>query len=481
MTKIINDFKEGIVSAFRGQALEDNLYQLDGRVPLKRAILFGIQHVLAMFIANITPLLIVFGAIGILNSELATRAILGSLFMAGFGTMVQLFIGAKLPIVIGTSFTFVGIFSTIGISAGGGETAYYTILGSIFIGGIIATICCFFVKWWGKLIKPIVPCIVVFAIGLSLLESGATQFLGGPDTLNNLITNGQNTIPYYLYVVVAFVTLISTILWQIIAKGVWKNLNIIFGIIVGYIVALFIPGMIDFSSVKISSISDVITYPHLINISKFIFKPIPILLTTICFLMAVVEGIGDASALCKDVLNRDPTNREITGVLVADGTNSTICSLFGTLPLTTFAQNVGIVSQTKVVNRFTIFTGAFFLVLTSFFPVLANVLRTIPACVLGGTMVVLFGSILVVGIKMCATAGFTDKNILIISLSVCLGYGLTLVDNLFIYLRSINLNYLSDLLSNNVLNMFVIAFILSWALPDDMNLKLKINKNGKQD
>lgn len=470
MNKFINDLKLGIINVFKGPVKEENLFELDGRVPFKKALLFGMQHVLAMFVANITPLLIVFGAIGILNTTYATSAILGSLFMAGFGTIIQLLIGARLPIVIGTSFTFVGIFCTIGISAGGGEEAYYTILGSIFAGGLIATICCFFVKWWGKLIKPIVPCVVVFAIGLSLLESGVKQFLGGNAVLENI---SNQAVPYYLYIIVAFITLLAAIIWQIFAKGVWKNLNIVFGIVVGYIVSLFIPGIIDFSGLTVSSIKDIITYPHLIPISKFIFKPLPIILTTVCFLMAVVEGIGDATALCKDALNKETTNREITGLLVTDGFNSFICSLFGTLPLTTFAQNVGIVSQTKVVNRFTIFTGASFLILTSFFPILANFLCTIPDCVLGGTMVILFGSIAVVGIKMFTNVGFSNKNILIISLSLCLGFGITLCDEFFAYLNSINLNYISDLLSNNVLNMFIISFILSWVLPENMDISKK--------
>ncbi len=473
MKNFINDLKQGIFSVFTGPAKAENLFELNGRVPLKRAIPFGIQHVLAMFVANITPLIIVFGAIGIFNTELSTSAMLGSLFMAGLGTIMQLLIGARLPIVIGTSFTFVGIFSTIGISAGGGVTAYYTILGSILVGGLIATFCTFFVKWWGKLIKPIVPCIVVFAIGLSLLQSGATQFLGGTTVLGTLASGDKSAVPYYCYLIVAFVTLSAAILWQILVKGVWKNLNIIFGIAVGYLVCLCIPGMLDFTNLKIDSIKDVITYPHLIDVSKLIFKPLPILLTTICFLMAVVEGIGDTNALCAGGLNRTPTNREITGVLVFDGFNSFLCSFFGTLPLTTFSQNVGIVAQTKVVNRFTIFIGAIFLIITSFFPVLANFLCTIPDCVLGGTMVILFGSIVVVGMKMASEIGFSDKNILIIALSICLGFGLTMVDNFFIYLKSVNLTYISDLLSNNVLNMFIIAFILSWILPEDMNFSKK--------
>ena len=127
-----------------------------------------------MFVANVTPILIVLESLGLQNSDVATQAMLGALFMAGLGTAMQLLMGARLPIVIGTSFTFVGVFCTVGASAGGGEAGYYTILGSVLAGGLISTFLCLFVRWWGKLIKPVVPCVVVFAIGLSLLNSGAT-------------------------------------------------------------------------------------------------------------------------------------------------------------------------------------------------------------------------------------------------------------------------------------------------------------------
>ena len=479
MKAFFQDLKNGITSVFKGPANKDNLFQLDGRPPLRRAIPFGLQHVLAMFVANITPLLIVFGKIEILDSPIATQAILGSLFMAGIGTVIQLLIGARLPIVIGTSFTFVGVFTTIGLSAGGGEAGYYTILGSVMVGGLIAAFLCLFIRWWGRLIKPIVPCVVVLAIGLSLVQSGATQFLGGAVVLGNLVKGVQPAVPYYCYLIVAFVTLISAILWQIFAKGVWKNLNIIFGIAVGYIVCLCIPGMIDFSALKVNGVQDVITYPHFADVTKFQFKAMPIALTTVCFLMAVVEGIGDTNALCAGGLGRAPTNREITGVLVFDGFNSFLCAFLGTLPLTTFSQNVGIVAQTKVVNRFTIFIGAVFLVIASCFPVVANFLRTIPDCVLGGTMVILFGSIAVVGMKMCGEAGFSDKNVLILSISVCLGFGMTLVSDFFTSLKSADLQVVADLFSNNVLNMFLIAFVLSWALPDSMNFSFRKKKKAE--
>lgn len=467
-----SDLVSGIKSVFSGKSDSQNIYNLDGKVPLKRAIPFGIQHVLAMFMANVTPLFIVFGALGIYGTSLATSAITGALFMAGIGTIMQLFIGARLPIVIGTSFTFVGVFCTIGLSGGGGADGYYLVLGSILAGGLISTFLCLFVKWWGKLIRPIVPCVVVLGIGLSLLKSGATQFLGGDGVLNSMI-NGTNSAPYYYYIIIAIVTLLSAILWQIFAKGVWKNLNIIFGIFVGYILSLIFGNIIDFSVLKVDSVSDIINYPHFADITKFRFEPVPIILTTLFFLMSVVEGIGDTTAICNSCFNSQPTTRQITGVLVVDGINSSICSLFGAMPLTTFAQNVGIVTQTKVINRFTVFVGALFLVIISFFPIVANVLLTIPDCVIGGTMVILFGSIGVVGMEMCSKAGFSPKNILILSLSLCLGFGLSLATDFFNYLRGINLNYLADILSNNVLNMFIISFVLSLVLPDNMDISLK--------
>ena len=467
--KFFEDLKQGVIKMFQGSSNE-NLFKLDGRVPLKRAILFGIQHVLAMFVANITPLIIVFRALGINNSDIATHAMLSALFMAGLGTIIQLLIGARLPIIIGTSFTFVGLFITIGVSQPTPEAGYYTIMASIIVAGLITTIASFFVKYWIRFIKPIVPAIVVLGIGLSLLQSGANQFIGMNDF------DATKNIPLFAYIIVAFITLTVAVLWQVFAKGVWKNLNVIIGIVVGYIIAVCIPGMVDFSRMKITGVGDVLSYPSFIDLSKLNFQIVPILLTTVCFLMALVEAIGDTSALCNAGLNREPSTRELTGTLVCDSLNSTVCALFGCMPLTTFSQNVGIVSQTKVVNRFTLFLGAVFLVIASFFPPIANFLYTIPNAVLGGVMVMVFGSIAAVGMKMVSENGFTAKTTMIVSIAVCLGFGLTLCTDFFSYLKSINLTYLADILSNNVLNMFVIALILSFVIPDNLGEKKEEQK-----
>ena len=490
--KLFSDLGSGIKNIFKGPASKDNLFRIDNRVPFKSAIPFGIQHVLAMFAANITPIVIVFGYIGLLGENFAIYSMLAALFMAGIGTIIQLFIGARLPIVIGTSFTFVPIFMTIGhsviVNGGTSADAYYTIMGSIIVGGLFATIFAMLYKYWGRLIKPIVPSIVVLGIGLSLLASGANGFFGGTEVIKGIIENGTTPtgVPYFCYIIVAFVTIIAALLWSLMIKGVWKNINIIVGIAVGYIVACCIPGMVDFSKLAIDSKAlvgphGIIDYPHLINFTKLQFSLVPCILTSVCFIVAIIEAIGDTTALAISGLNRNPTSRELGGALVFDGLNSTIGAVFGALPLTTFSQNVGIVAQTKVVNRFTIFIGAVFLVFASFFPPIANFIYSIPDVVIGGTMVILFGSIAVIGMKSISELGWSDKNIMITAISVCLGFGLTIATvtlengatamsvGLF---NKLNLEWLGDLLSNNVLNMFLISFILSWVLPEDMHISL---------
>ncbi|MGM9873487.1 MAG: uracil-xanthine permease family protein [Bacilli bacterium] len=482
------DLKEGIVSIFKGKSHKDNLFNLNGRVPLKSAIPFGIQHVLAMFAANVTPIIIVFSVLGLYGTNFAIYSMLGALFMAGIGTMIQLFIGARLPIVIGTSFTFVPIFITIGLSAGGGEAAYYTIMGSIIVGGLFAAIFSLLYRFWGKIIKPIVPAIVVLGIGLSLLSSGANQFFGGTTIISNIIETGNTGtgVNYIFYLLVAFITIVVALLWSLLIKGVWKNINIVVGIIVGYIVACVIPGMVDFSILKIDTANligpnGIFDFPHLLDFTKLRFELVPCILTCVCFIVAIVEAIGDTTALANSGLNRNPTNRELGGTLFFDGLNSTIGACFGALPLTTFSQNVGIIAQTKVVNRFTIFIGSLFLVVASFFPPIANFIYSIPDVVIGGTMVILFGSIAVVGMKSISELGWSDKNIMITAISVCLGFGITIANvstsSGSIYLStslfsSLGIGWLGDLLSNNVLNMFVISIILSWVLPDNMHINL---------
>lgn len=485
-----SDLGSSIKEMFAGPSEPDNVYVLNHRAPLKRAIPFGLQHVFTMFAANVTPFLIVFSALGLTSTPegqaVAQSSLMAALLIAGFGTLIQLLIGSRLPMVIGTSFTFVPIFIVAGLNAmktGTVIDAYYTIICASFIGGIFVGIYSLFYKFWGRLIKPIVPGIVVLGIGLSLLNAGATGFFGGNSLLSDMAKNGgvpSSGIPYYLYLIVAFVSLVSALCWNIFIPGVYKNLNIMFGIIFGYLVSclisIWVPGFVNFST--LTSIHGVgangwIGAPAFLDMGKVFghFEWVPTIMVTLCFIASTVESIGDSTSIATMGLGRKPTTREVTGTLVCDGFNSAIGAMFGSFPLTTFSQNVGLVAQTKIVNRFTVFLGACFLILASFFPPIAAFIYTIPDAVIGGTMIILFGSIAVIGMKMCSEAGFTDKNIMILSIVLCLGFGTSIASDFTSAMSAIN-GYLGGIFQNNVILMFIVGFVLSWVLPDSMEIKL---------
>lgn len=220
----------------------ENIYKLNGKVPVGKAIPFGLQHILAMFVANIAPIIIVGGASG-LSSEQTARLIQSAMIIAGIGTLIQLFplwkIGSGLPIVMGIIFTFVSIFCYIGPTYG-----YNAIVGAVLVGGIVEGVLGLFAKYWIKLISPIVAASVVTSIGFSLLSVGASSFGGGSGSEN--FGSATNWI-------LGTITLLSCIIFNILAKSYFKQLSVLFGLIVGYIVAV-IMGVVDFSSLSGTSI-----------------------------------------------------------------------------------------------------------------------------------------------------------------------------------------------------------------------------------
>lgn len=462
----------------------ENLFRLDGCVPLSKAIPLGIQHVLSMFVANIVPLLLIFKMAGA-DAALTNNGIRSAIFIAAIGTIIQLFpigrVGARLPIVVGLSFTFVGVLGLVGAQYGVG-----TMFISVMIGGVLIGVLGLFAKYWRRFIKPIVSSTVVLGIGLSLLAVGIKQFTSY-DVAGIVVDGVYQWGVAWPYLVVAASALLSSLLFQIFVKGVWKNINILVGLIVGYVVALAFR-LVDFSNFPLQNVTDFIDVPKpvffLHSFSWSDFKIGPILIVLLIYLVASTEGIGDLSSLANAGLGRDATDREISGGLAADGFTSALSGLFGALPLTTFSQNVGIVAQTKVVNRFTIFQGCLLLLLASFFPILSNFLMTIPDAVLGGCMVMLFASIVVVGMEMLSKCGFNKKNTIIVSLSIGIGYGITLIPAFTTLDEGAGdfLPYLMLVLQNPVANMFLISLLLSYALPDSLNgVKQKRVADGEQE
>ena len=426
-----------------------NIYQLEGRGPVSRAIPFGLQHILAMFVANISPIIIVAGASSVSGKQLA-MLIQSAMLIAGIGTLIQLFplwrIGSGLPIVMGISFTFVSIMCYIGTNYG-----YGTIMGAVLIGGLIEGCLGLFAKYWIKIISPIVSASVVTAIGFSLLSVGSTSFGGGSGSEN--FGSVENWI-------LGTITLLCCILFNIFAKSYWKQLSVLFGLIVGYLVAIPM-GLVDFSSLAGTS---VIALPHLMPF-KMEFHLNAIISVALIFLVSATETIGDTQALANSGLNRSATTKEISGSLACDGFISSLSSLFGCMPITSFSQNVGLVAMTKVVNRFTIATGALIMILAGIFPIFGAVLATLPDAVLGGCTIMMFGTIVVSGLQMIGKCGYSQRNITIVALSLSIGIGFTQVPELFSVFPKIIETVFAE---NCVAVVFLVAVILNLILPQNM-------------
>lgn len=304
----------------------DNLYQLDGRVPIGKALPFGLQHVLAMFVSNITPIMILAGAVG-LDSAVSAALIQNCMVIAGIGTLVQLYpvwrIGSRLPIVMGISFTFLSLAISLASAYGMG-----TLIGAVIIGGLVEGFLGLFVKYWIKLIPHVVSATVVTAIGFSLLPIGANSFAGGVGaadfgSLNNWI--------------VGSVTLLACLLCQVFAKGFLRSLSVLVGLVVGYVLACCL-GMVDFSGIAGQSI---IALPRLLPFTPE-FNIGAILSVVAVYLVSATETIGDTSALCNSALHRDPETKEMGSAICCDGFVSSVSGIFGCTPITSFSQNVGL-------------------------------------------------------------------------------------------------------------------------------------------
>ena len=426
----------------------DNIYTLDGKVPLLKSIPFGLQHVLAMFVANIAPIMIVTGACGLSTQEMASL-IQTAMLMAGIGTMVQLFtvwkLGAKLPIVMGISFTFVSVFCYVGPQWG-----YEAVIGAVIVGGIIEGLLGLFAKYWRGIIAPIVSACVVTAIGFSLLSVGAHSFAGGVGAAD--FGSAQNWI-------LGTITLVACILFNVFAKGHLKQLSVLFGLVVGYIVALCM-GKVDLSSlegVALVALPKIMPYKPVFNINAIIS-------VVMIFLVSATETIGDTSAMTNTVLGREASESEISGSLACDGLISSVSACFGCMPITSFSQNVGLLAMTKVVNRYTIATGAGILLLAGIFPAFGAVLATLPEAVLGGCTIMMFGNIVISGLQMIGDCGFTQRNITIAALSLSIGFGFTQVPDMFNIFPTLVRTIFAE---NCVAVVFLAAIIMNLIMPQE--------------
>ena len=426
----------------------NNQYQLDGRVPVGKAIPFGLQHVLAMFVSNITPIIILANVVGIAPGVSAVL-IQNCMVIAGIGTLIQLYpiwrIGSRLPIVMGISFTFLSLSIGIATTQGMG-----VLMGAVVIGGVIEGLLGLCAPYWVKLVPHSVAATVVTAIGFSLLPIGANSFAGGQGAADFGSMNNW---------IVGSVTLLTCLACQVFAKGFLRSLSVLVGLIVGYILAACM-GMVNFYG---------ITQQGIVSLPQFMPFELEFnlgaVLSIICvYLVSATETIGDTSALCNGALKRNPHKVELGASISCDGFVSSVAGLFGCTPITSFSQNVGLAAMSGVVNRFTIATGACIMILGGIFPAVGFALTTIPQAVLGGCTLLMFGSILFAGFGMMARSGFTQRNMVIASLSLSVGIGFTQASEMFSIFPELVRTVFAE---NCVAVVFLIAVILNIFLPKE--------------
>ncbi|MCQ2507343.1 MAG: NCS2 family nucleobase:cation symporter [Dorea sp.] len=408
-----------------------------GEMPLAKAIPLGIQHVLAMFVGNLTPLLIITGACGITAGSdyaaIQVSILQNAMLIAGVVTLIQLYsvgpIGGKVPIVMGTSSGFIGVCNSIAAIMGGGVIGYGALMGASIIGGLFEGVLGFMLKPLRRFFPPVVTGTVVLSIGLSLIAVGINSFGGG---------NNNNDFGSIENLVLATIVLVTILALKHGTKGMTSVSAILIGIIVGYICAFIMGLVLPHTAVNADGVEYtkawVLNWDKVAHAGWFAIpsimpvKPVfalqAIIPMCIMYIVTAIETVGDISACIDGGMNREATDKELSGGVICDGVGSSLAALFGVLPNTSFTQNVGLVTITKVVNRTAIATGGIFLIICGLFPKIGAIVSIMPQSVLGGAAVIMFSSIVVSGVSLITKEPLKTREITIVSVALGLGYGM---------------------------------------------------------
>ncbi len=392
-----------------------SIFEQDGFPNPGEAFPLALQHVVAMIVGCVTPAIIVAGAGG-LSSREQVILIQAALVVSAVSTILQLFpiggkrsrfaIGSGLPMIMGVSFAYVPSMQAIAEDYG-----ISTILGAQIVGGVVAVIMGLLVKKIRVFFPPLITGTVVFTIGLSLYPTAINYMAGG--TSNPDYGSWQNWL-------VAFFTLAVVTALNHFGKGIWKLASILIGILAGYLVSIPF-GMVDLSGVGQASMVQLPQFMHF-GIEFEISSCVAI---GILFAINSVQAIGDYSATTIGAMNRTPKDKELQSGIVAYGLTNVVGALFGGLPTATYSQNVGIVTTTKVINRWVLGLSALLLGIAGIVPKFSALLTTIPQCVLGGATVSVFASIAMTGMKLVASAEMDYRNSSIVGLAAALGMGVS--------------------------------------------------------
>jgi NCS2 family nucleobase:cation symporter-2 len=421
------------------------------KLPLNQSIPLGVQHVLAMFAGNITVPIIIAGIFG-QTPEQKIFLIQMALFVAGVATVIQTVgygkVGSRLPIIQGTSFAFIPVmapFAKVGLGA---------VFTAAFIGGI-------FQMWIGRMLKPIrhlfpplVTGIVVLMIGVSLLKVGFMYAGGGGWLLNNKPEVFGNSN----HLIISFTVLIVAIWANQKGKGMVSAASILIGMVAGYIVAMLF-GMVNFGKIAAAGW---FAFPMPLQYG-IEFVPGAIILMLFMAIVTTIETIGDISATTMGGANREATDKELSGGIMADGLGTAFGSVFNAMPNTSYSQNAGLVAFTGVVSRHVGTVAGVILILLGLFPKLGGIIAAMPESVIGGAAIIMFGLITSAGIKLIARSEMNQRNLLILGLSLSFGIGMSLLPQFVAHIPDFGIS-LKLLLTTGLIPAGMLAFILNATL-----------------
>ena len=422
--------------------------------PMGQAAPLGLQHVLAMFASNVTPSIIVAGAAGLqFGGAEQVYLIQMAMLFAGIATLFQTVgfgpVGARLPIMQGTSFAFVGVLAGIAATQGLGVALTSCIIGGLIhfaLGSVIANI--------RYLFPPLVTGLVILAIGLYLVPVGIKYAAGGAADFQM----AAESFGSLMHWTVALTVIVVALGFKFMTKGILSNAAILLGLIAGYIVA-FMFGMVNFAAVgKASWVTGLQTLPY-----GFEFNLGAVIGVTLVSIVSAVETVGDTSATAKAGAGREATDEEISGATYADGLGTAVAGVFGGLPNTSFSQNVGIVGMTGIMSRHVVTIAGAIMVLCGLVPKIGAIIASMPLPVLGGGVIVMFGMVAAAGLNVLSEIKMSRRNMIIIALSLSIGLGFNLVPSAVQYLPGI----WKTLATSAVAPTAFLAIILNQILPEE--------------
>jgi NCS2 family nucleobase:cation symporter-2 len=432
--------------------------------PLGKAVPLGIQHVLAMFVSNVTPAIIVAGAAGIgfgsdqgaLGFPDMTYLIQMSMLFAGVATLFQTIglgpVGARLPIVQGTSFAFIPVM--IPAVAGLGTAGLAGLMTGVVLGGIFHFMLGFVVGRIRYALPPLVTGLIVLMIGLALVKVGIQYAAGGVPLM------GKPAFGSMAMWAPALVVIFVTLAIKFFTRGFMSTAAVLIGIIAGYLVAMAM-GQVNFGNVGRASMFNV-PMPF-----KYGFELNWAIVIGMCFMAVIsaIETVGDVSGITKGGAGREATDKEVSGATFADGLGTAIGGLFGGLPNTSFSQNVGLVAMTGVMSRHVVTIGALFLIICGFIPKVGAIINTVPINVLGGGVIVMFGMVCASGVNMLSDVNWTRRNMVIFAISLSIGLGLQLEPTALQHLPGTA----KILMTSGLLPTAALAIILNLILPENLD------------